>query len=172
MFQMFRLSPCKKSKILLAFFPYLAQIIISIRWCVACNDLWPWPIFSRSFDIDFENRVRSVTFLVLDQLFPYSPQIVTTIRGCVAFLVYNKNLNFDFSQIFIIFRLSPCFDLGPDMKWSIVWSWFQNELINSMGNHGAAGISSERRRSCCSSSFSVVLFSFPSPCGRIKNPTK
>ena len=49
----------KDSTILLAFFPYLAQIIISIRGWVACNDLWPWPIFSRSFGLDLENTAAS-----------------------------------------------------------------------------------------------------------------
>ena len=73
-----------KSPVLDGFFPYLAQMITSMRGCVAYNDLWPWPISSRSFNLDFENRVRSVTFSVLDWLFPYLPQIITTIRGCVA----------------------------------------------------------------------------------------
>ena len=44
-------------------------MITSMRRCVACDDLWPWPISSRSFDLDFENRVRSVMFSVLDRLF-------------------------------------------------------------------------------------------------------
>ena len=66
------------------FFPYLVQMITSMRRCVACDELWPWPISSRSFDLDLENRVRSVTFSVLDRLFPYLPQIITTIRGCVV----------------------------------------------------------------------------------------
>ena len=74
----------KKSTVLDGFFPYLAQMITSMRGCVAYNDLWPWPISSRSFDLDFENRVHSVMFSVLDRLFPYLPQIITTIRGCVA----------------------------------------------------------------------------------------
>ena len=67
------------------FFPYLVQMITGMRRCVACDDLWPWPISSRSIDLDLENRVRSVTFSVLDRLFPYLPQIITTIRGCVAY---------------------------------------------------------------------------------------
>ena len=84
-FLIFRLSPWKKkSTILLAFFPYLAQIIISIRGCVACNDLWPWPIFSRPFDLDLENRVRSVASTVLDGFFPYLVQMITSMRRCVA----------------------------------------------------------------------------------------
>ena len=72
------------STVLDGFFPYLVQMITSMRRCVACDDLWPWPISSRSFDLDldFENRVRSVTFSVLDRLFPYLPPIITTIRGC------------------------------------------------------------------------------------------
>ena len=73
-----------KSTGLNVFFPYLAQMITSMRGCVAYDGLWPWPISSRSFDLDFENCVRSVTFSVLDRLFPYFPQIIITIRGCVA----------------------------------------------------------------------------------------
>ena len=80
--------PSVASTVLDGFFPYLiqmiTQMITSMRRCVACDDLWPWLISSRSFDLDFENRVRSVTFSVLDRLFPYLPQIITTIRGCVV----------------------------------------------------------------------------------------
>ena len=82
----------KKSTVLDGFFPYLAQMITSMR-CIT-YDIWPLPISSRSFDHDFENRVRSVTFSVRDRLFPYLPQIITTIRGCVKCLVYNKILKF------------------------------------------------------------------------------
>ena len=67
------------STVLDGFFPYLTQMITSMRRCVACDDLWPWPISLRSFDLDFENRVRSVAFSVLDWLFPYLPQIITAI---------------------------------------------------------------------------------------------
>ena len=75
----------KKSTILLAFFPYFVKIIISIRGFVACNDLWPWPIFSRSFGLDLENRVRSVASRVLDGFFPSLVQMITSIRRCVAY---------------------------------------------------------------------------------------
>ena len=61
-----------------------ATIIISIRGCVACNDLWPCPIFSRSFGLDLENRVRSVTSIVLDRFSPYLIQMITSMRMCVA----------------------------------------------------------------------------------------
>ena len=36
------------------FFPYLVQMINSMRGCVACDDLWPWPISSRSFGLDLK----------------------------------------------------------------------------------------------------------------------
>ena len=60
----------KKSTILDGFFPYLAQMITTMRGCVAYNDLWPWPISSRSFGLDLENRVLSVASTVLDGFFP------------------------------------------------------------------------------------------------------
>ena len=77
---------------MLALFPYLPQIIISITGCVAFNDLWPWPIFSRSFGLDLENRVRSVASTVLDGFFPYLPQMITSIRGCVACNAFDLDL--------------------------------------------------------------------------------
>ena len=59
-------------------------MITSMRGCVAYNDLWPWPIFSRSFGLDLENRVRSVASTVPDGFFPYLVQMITSMRGCVA----------------------------------------------------------------------------------------
>ena len=111
------------STVLDGFFPYLVQMIPSMRRCVTCDDLWPWPISSRSFDLDFENRVRSVTFSVLDRLFPCLPQIITTIRGCVECYIYNSILKFQFFANYLIFRLSPYFDLGSDINWSLIWTW-------------------------------------------------
>ena len=75
---------------------YLAQMITIIRCCVACNvffseyvcvaynDLWPWPISSRSFGLGFENRAYSVASTVLDGFFPYLIQMITSMRKCVA----------------------------------------------------------------------------------------
>ena len=74
----------KKSTILDGFFPYLTQMITSMRRCVAYNDLWPWPISSRSFGLDLENRVLSVASTVLDGFFPYVVQMITSMRRCVA----------------------------------------------------------------------------------------
>ena len=41
----------KKSTVLDRFFPYLAQMITSMRRCVAYIDLWPWPISLKSFGL-------------------------------------------------------------------------------------------------------------------------
>ena len=58
-------------------------MITSIRGCVAFNDLWPWPISSRSLGLGLENRVRSVASTVPDGVFPYLVQMITSMR-CVA----------------------------------------------------------------------------------------
>ena len=73
----------KKSTVLDGFFPYLAQMITSMRGCDAYNELWPWPISSRSFGLGLENHVRSVASTVLDGFFPYLVQMITSMR-CVA----------------------------------------------------------------------------------------
>ena len=83
-FKFFDLDLEKKSTILDGFFPYLAQMITSMRGCVAYNDLWPWPISSRSFGLVLENLVRSVASTVLDGFFPYLVQMITSMRRCVA----------------------------------------------------------------------------------------
>ena len=72
------------STVLDGFFPYLAQMITNMRGCIAYNDLWPWPISSRSFGLDLENRVRSIASTVLDGFFPYLIQMITSMRRCVA----------------------------------------------------------------------------------------
>ena len=59
-------------------------MITSMRGCVAYNDLWPWPISSRSFGLGLENRVCSVASTVLDGFFPYLVQMITNMRRCVA----------------------------------------------------------------------------------------
>ena len=74
----------KKTTVLDGFFPYLIQMITSMRECVAYNDLWPWPISSRSFGLGLENHVRSVASTVLDGFFPYLIQMITSMKRCVA----------------------------------------------------------------------------------------
>ena len=125
---------------LLGFFPYVAQITISIRGCVACNDLWPWPIFSRSFGLDLENRVPSVASTVLDWFFPYLVQMITSMRRCVA-----------------------CHDLWPwpisSRSFDLVLTWgIQHDSIVIVIMR-RQGVSSERRRSSCSS-LSLITFVF------------
>ena len=123
----------KNSTVLDGFFPYLSQIIISIRGCVACNDLWPWPIFSRSFGLALENHVRSVASTVLDGFFPYVVQMITSIR-CVA-----------------------CHDLWPwpissrSLDLVLTWGIQHNSIVRVIVRR--PGVSSERRRSSCSSWF-------------------
>ena len=78
------------------FFPYLVQMINSMRGCVACDDLWPWPISSRSFGLDLENRVRSVACTVLDGFFFYLAQMITINRGCVVCYVFFRIRKFEF----------------------------------------------------------------------------
>ena len=59
-------------------------MITSMRGCVSYNDLWPWPISSRPFGLDLENRVRSLASTVPDGFFPYLVQMITSMRGCVV----------------------------------------------------------------------------------------
>ena len=81
------------------YFPYLAQMITSIRGCAAYNHLWPWPkyiyiyISSRPFSHDFAIKllkygpsccVRSTAHTVLNEFVPYLAQMITSMRGCVA----------------------------------------------------------------------------------------
>ena len=78
------------------FFPYLVQMINSMRGCVACDDPWPWPISTRSFGLDLENGVCLVASTVLDGFFIYLAQMITIIRGCVAFYVFFRIWKFEF----------------------------------------------------------------------------
>ena len=71
-------------------------MITTIRGCVAHNDLWPWPISSRSFSLDLENRVCSVASTNLDGLFLYLAQMITIMRGCVACYIYFRICKFEF----------------------------------------------------------------------------
>ena len=84
-FWIFSALTLKKNSIVLdGFFPYSSQMITSMRGCVAYNDLWPWPIYSRSFGLGLENRVRPVASTVPDGFFPYLVQMITSMRRCVA----------------------------------------------------------------------------------------
>ena len=78
------------------FFLYLVQMINSMRGCVTCDDFWSWPISSRSFGLDLENRVRSVASTVLYGFFLHLAQMITIIRGCVTCHVFFRMGEFEF----------------------------------------------------------------------------
>ena len=95
----FRVRPVASS-VQNGFFPYLLQMINSMRGCVACDDLWPWPISSSSFGLDLENRVRSVASTVLDGFCFYLAQMITINRGCVGCYTFFRIRKFEFLAIF------------------------------------------------------------------------
>ena len=105
-FEIFDLDLDKKSTVLDGFFPYLAQMISSMRGCVAYNDLWPWPISSRSFGLGLENSVRSVASTVHDGFFPYLVHMITSMRRCVAcddlwpWPIFSRSFDLDFENRF------------------------------------------------------------------------
>ena len=73
------------------FFPYLVQMINSMRGCVVCDDPWPltiWPWLRKS---------------CLDSFFLYLAQMITIIRGCVACYVFFRIWKFEFFANFWIF---------------------------------------------------------------------
>ena len=104
-FEIFQPWPWKKKlPFLMDFFPYLAQMITSMRGCVAYNDLWPWPISSRSFGLSLEYRVRSVASTVLDGFFPCLVKMITSMSRCVAcddlwpWLISSRSFDLDFEN--------------------------------------------------------------------------
>ena len=124
----FRVHPVA-SQVQDGFFPYLVQMISSMRGCVACDDPWPWPISSRSFGLDLENHVRSVASTVLDGFFLYLAQMITIIRGCVACYFFFRIWKFEFLANFWKFSAltlkkkiySSRWILSIFSKWSLVW---------------------------------------------------
>ena len=94
----FRVRPAA-STVQDGFFPYLVQMINSMRGCVACDDPWPWPISSRSFGLDLENFVRSVASTVLDGFLLYLAQILS-LEGVSRVTFFSEYENLNFWQIF------------------------------------------------------------------------
>ena len=124
-------------------------MITSMRRCVACDDLWPWPISSRSSSLDLENHVLSVASTVLDGFFPYLVQMITSMRRCVAcddlwpWPITSRSFDLDFENRVCSVTFSVLdrlfFWLGIQYV-SKVWVIMRRR-----------GVSSERRRSSCSS---------------------
>ena len=119
------------------FFPYVAQMITSMR----CNDLWPWPVSSRSFSHDFAIKllkygtsccVCSTACTVLDGFSPYLAQMITSITGCVVFndpwpwLISSRSFSYDFAIKLLKYDTSWHVQFWLDSfpiwyKWSLAW---------------------------------------------------
>ena len=104
-------------------------MITTMRGCVAHNDLWPWPISSRSFGLDVENRVRSVASTVLYGFFLYLAQMITIIRRCVTCYGFFQKLKI---WIFVIFF--KIFGLDLEKKSTVLDGFFPYlaQMITSM----------------------------------------
>ena len=86
------------------------------------------------------SRVRSVAPTVLVGSISYLHILSSNFRRCVVCKFFGKISKFKFFAIFQNLYLWLCLVL----TWELMW-------ITSMGNHGASGGISERRRSSCSS---------------------
>ena len=122
-------------------------MITSMRRCVACDDLWPWPISSRSFDLDFENRVRSVMFSVLDRLFfwlgiQYDPIVWVIMRrrgvsserrrsSCSSLLKFQDIIWLQFCKFWTFPNFRPI-SVYNDVNLIYLWyTWGQNVLLQN-----------------------------------------
>ena len=167
-FKKFGLDLEKKSTVLDGFFPYLAQMITGMRGCVAYNDLWPWPISSRSFGLGLENSVRSVASTVSNRFFLDLAPMINSMRGCVAYndlwpwpissrsfglglenrvrsvasTVPDGFFPYLVHMITSMRRCVACDDLWPwpisSRSFNLVLTW-DPTWLNSVGNHEAAG---------------------------------
>ena len=142
------------STVLDGFFPYLVQMITSMRRCVACDDPWPWPTSSRSFSLDLENRVLSVASTVLDGFFPYLVQMITSMRRCVAcddlwpWPISSRSFDLDFENRVCSVTFSVL---------DLLFFWLGIQYVSKVWViMRRRGVSSERRRSSCSSSYWVI----------------
>ena len=139
-------KPWKKSTVLDGFFPYLAQMITSMKGCVANNDLWPWPIYSKLFGPGLENHVRSVASTVLDEFFPYLVQMITSIRRCVVcddlwtWPISSRSFDIDFEnrvQLFAIFSNFSAFTLKKNLQFCLhsFHIWHKSSLASEGVSH-------------------------------------
>ena len=100
-----------KSTVHDGFFPYLAQMITSMRGCVTYNDLWPCPISSRSFGLCLENYVHSV-LLWMDSFYIWH-KLSLSLEG-VSRVTFFQNLKI-FGNFFKFFGL----DLKKNLQLSM-----------------------------------------------------
>ena len=92
------------------------------------------------------SRVRSVAPTVLVESISYFYILLSHFRKCVACNVSCKMSKFELLESFFKFVTLTL----SCLTWDLIW-------INSMGNHGVAGVFSERWCSSCSS-FKMLLF--------------
>ena len=99
-------------------------MISTMKGCVAHNGLRSWPISSRSFGLDLENRVRSVASTVLDGFFLYLAQMITIIRGCVACFFWpcpwKKNLQFSMDSFYLAQMIT---NMRGCVAYNYLWPW-------------------------------------------------
>ena len=83
------------------FFLYLAQMIATMRACVACNGLWPWLISSRSFSREFairllkygtSCRVCSAACTVMDGFFHIGHKLSLAWEGVSCAMTFDLDL--------------------------------------------------------------------------------
>ena len=110
-------------------------MINSMRGCVACDDIWPWPISSRSFGLDLENRVRFVASTVLDGFFFYVAQMIAINRGCVV--------------CYVFFRIKKVEFLANFWNFSPLTLKKNSSVLNGIFPYLAQMITSKRRCVAC-----------------------
>ena len=104
-------------------------MITSMSRCIACDDLWPWPISSRSFDPDLENRVRSVASTVLNGFRLYLAQMITSTTFPIVVIFFRGYVSemvvLSYSVIYYIYipgTLGPCFHYWCSVYGICKWS--------------------------------------------------
>ena len=121
-------------RVLEGLFPNLAQMITSMRGCVAYNDLWLWSLSSRTTSHDFaikllkydtSCRVCSTACTLLVEFFPYFAQMITSMGGCVAHLTFDLDLYLqcDIANFMDYIHMWHKYHLwGEDVSHFISWS--------------------------------------------------
>ena len=110
----------------------MPQMITGMRRCVTHNDLWPWPISSRSFSHEFAKillkygtscRFHSTALTVLDGFFPYWAQMMTGVTGCVmhnglwAWSISSRSFSHEFAIKLLKYGTSCCV---PSMAYTVL----------------------------------------------------
>ena len=137
-------------------FPYWARMITSMKGCVVHNDIWPWPVSSKSFSHDFAIKLLKydtscrdhyTASTVLDGLFPYLTQTITSLRGCVVcndlwpWPTYSRLLSCDVAYFMDhIHMWHKCYPWGYDASRTISRSKVKVTWVNLIFAVGAGRI--------------------------------